>query len=168
MIGLGWRDADGGWAFTINADGTKNRIPPGEGRGTYHGPRIDALIETLGSHPIHKDFPEKWLTPNLEVYKYARGPADHLTVLSYCFDPETGKNWPIEWIISYDRGKVYNSTFGHVWEGEKYPETMRCVGIQTTLIRALEWLATGKVSWPLPDPFPNETEFVIKPLQGLR
>ncbi len=164
MIGLGWRNAEGGWALTINEDGSLERIPPGEGRGTYHGPRVDAVIQTLGSHPIHKDFPQKWLTPNLEVYKYARGPAENLDVISFSFDEETEKNWPIEWVIKYGKGKVYNSTFGHVWKGEEYPETMRCVGIQTTLIRALEWLATGKVAWPLPDPFPSETEFVIKPL----
>lgn len=165
MIGLGWRKADEGWALTINSDGSLNRIPPGEGKGTYHGPRVDAVIETLGSHPIHKDFPKKWLTPNLEVYKYARGPAENLTVLSFSKDEETQKNWPIEWVISYGKGSVYNSTFGHVWKGEEYPETMRCVGIQTTLIRALEWLATAKVSFSLPEPFPSETEFVIKPLQ---
>lgn len=165
MIGLGWRKADEGWALTINSDGSLNRIPPGEGKRTYHGPRVDAVIETLGSHPIHKDFPKKWLTPNLEVYKYARGPAENLTVLSFSKDEETQKNWPIEWVISYGKGSVYNSTFGHVWKGEEYPETMRCVGIQTTLIRALEWLATAKVSFSLPEPFPSETEFVIKPLQ---
>lgn len=164
MIGLGWRKADQGWALTINEDGTLNRIPPGEGKATYHGPRVDAVIEVLGSHPIHKGFPDKWLTPNLEVYKYARGPAENLSVLSYTYDEETAKNWPIEWVISYGKGRVYNSTFGHVWKNESYPETMRCVGIQSCLIRALEWLAKEKVSWPLPDPFPSETEFVIKPL----
>ncbi len=164
MIGLGWRGVDEGSALTINEDGSLNRIPPGEGKKTYHGPRVDAVIETLGSHPIHQDFPDRWLTPNLEVYKFARGPAANLDVISFSFDEETGKNWPIEWVISYGKGSVYNSTFGHVWTGEVNPETMRCVGIQTTLIRALEWLATGKVTWPLPSPFPSETEFVIKPV----
>ena len=164
MIGLGWRKEDGGWAITVNEDGSLNRIPPGEGRGTYHGPRVNTVVEVLGSHPIHQGYPRRWKTPDLEVYKYARGPADNLTVISYAYDEETGKNWPLEWVMEYGKGRVYNSTFGHVWRGARNPETMRCVGIQTTLIRAVEWVATGEVTWPVPDRFPSETEFVVRPL----
>jgi type 1 glutamine amidotransferase len=161
MIGLGWRGADGGTAITINEDGTVTHIPPGQGRGTYHGPRADTVVHVLGPHPIHDGFPSRWKTPLLEVYKYARGPAENLTVLSYGFDQETGKNWPLEWIVRYGEGSVYNSTFGHVWRGDDNPVSMRCVGFQTILIRALQWLATGNVTVAVPARFPTEQEIVV-------
>jgi hypothetical protein len=55
-----------------------------------------------------------------------------------------------------------------LWKGETYPPAYRCIGFQTTMIRAAEWLATGKVTYPVPDNFPtkdllslkNEEEFI--------
>jgi glutathione peroxidase len=98
----------------------------------------------------------------LEVYVYARGPAQNLTVLSYAYDKTTQKYWPIEWVVQYGKGRVYNSTFGHLWSGEVYPDSMRCVGFQTSLIRAIEWLATGNVTWPVPSDFPTEEQISLK------
>jgi hypothetical protein len=45
---------------------------------------------------------------------------------------------------------------GHLWKGDVYPVSYQCVGFQTTLIRATEWLATGKVTYPVPDNFPTK------------
>ncbi len=163
MIGLGWRIAAGGWALVVDDDGQITRIPPGEGRGTSHGPRRDTVVQLRGEHPIHDGYPKRWKTPLLEVYTYARGPAENLTVLSYAYDPATEKNWPIEWVVAYGKGRVYNSTFGHVWAGDKEPASMRCVGFRTTLIRALEWLATGRVTWPVPPEFPTENQMQLVP-----
>jgi glutathione peroxidase len=87
---------------------------------------------------------------------YARGPAQNLTVLSYAYDKGTKKHWPIEWVVQYGKGRVYNSTFGHLWSGEVEPASIRCIGFQTTLIRAVEWLATGNATWPVPSNFPTE------------
>ncbi len=162
MIGLGWRGKETGTALTVEDDQSITRIPPGEGRGTSHGPRVDTVVELLGSHPITKGYPKKWKTPLLEVYIYARGPAENLTVLSYAYHPKTQKNWPLEWVVRYGKGSVYNSTFGHVWQGDDQPISMRCVGFQTTLVRTTEWLATGKVTRPLPENFPTETEKVVR------
>ena len=41
MIGLGWRGQDAGTTLEITEDGKIIRIPPGEGKGTSHGPRLD-------------------------------------------------------------------------------------------------------------------------------
>jgi type 1 glutamine amidotransferase len=163
MIGLGWRGKGGGWALTVGDAAAITRIPPGEGRGTHHGPRLDTVIHVLGRHPIHEGYPRRWKTPLLEVYKYARGPAENLTVLSYAYDADTKQNWPIEWVVKYGRGNVYNSTFGHVWTGDKNPVSMRCVGFQTTFVRAAEWLATGRTTWPMPNRFPSEDEILVRP-----
>jgi hypothetical protein len=32
---------------------------------------------------------------------------------------------------------------------------MRCAGVQTILVRALQWLAGREVTWPVPSDFPS-------------
>ncbi|MEO6732147.1 MAG: ThuA domain-containing protein [Ferruginibacter sp.] len=168
MIGLGWRPRSSGYALEIDAAKNIVRIPPNEGNSTGHGNRFNAVIQVLNKHPINKGYPEQWQTANTEVYNYPRGPAENITVLSYAFDSTaTQKNWPVEWVVGYGKGRVYNSSMGHLWKGEIYPPAYRCVGFQTTMIRAAEWLATGKVTYLIPIDFPakesislrNENEF---------
>jgi len=156
MIGLGWRPPTSGHALEIGEDREIVRIPPGEGSGTGHGDRFDALIQILNPHPINRNYPEQWKTAHTEVYSYPRGPAENLEILSYAYDStDTQRLWPVEWVVSYGEGRVYNSSLGHLWSGEIYPEAYRCVGFQTTMIRAAEWAATGNVTYPLPDDFPT-------------
>src|SRR5581483_866460 len=89
IIGLGWRSKDDGVALTIDKDEKIVTIPAGEGQNTGHGKRSDVLVHLLGDHPIHAGMPREWMTPELEVYYYARGPAENVQVLSYGFDPKT-------------------------------------------------------------------------------
>jgi uncharacterized protein len=116
--------------------------------------------------------PRAWKTPHLEVYYDARGPAENVEVLSSGRDPRFGENWPIEWTVRYGQGRAYIATFGHVWRegrGDTDPqsEAMRCVGVQTTIVRALQWLAQRPVTWPVPADFPSETEKSLRPLPVL-
>lgn len=161
MIGLGWRGINEGVALQVEENGKIKRIPVGEGKSTYHGPRHDTVIKKLNNHPINKGFPKAWLTPDMELYKFARGPAENLTVLSYANDPKTNINWPVEWVVAYGKGRVYNSSMGHLWKGETFPVGYRCIGFQTTLIRAAEWLATGKTTYKLPANFPSENKMSL-------
>ncbi|TKG89848.1 ThuA domain-containing protein [Puteibacter caeruleilacunae] len=161
MIGLGWRSKDEGIALQVSNDREIVKVPVGEGRSTYHGPRNDEIIYILNNHPINKGFPKEWKTPDMELYKFARGPAKNLTVLSYAKDEKTNINWPVEWVISYGKGRVYNSSMGHLWKGDSYPVTYRCVGFQTILIRATEWLATGKTTYQIPDNFPSKDKIEL-------
>lgn len=155
MIGLGWRPQTSGYALEISEDREILRIPPGEGKNTGHGDRFDAVISILNPHPINRDYPAQWMTAHTEVYSYPRGPAENLDVLSYAYDStDTQRLWPVEWVVTYGEGRVYNSSLGHLWSGETYPEAFRCVGFQTTMIRAVEWVATGDVTYPIPDEFP--------------
>jgi type 1 glutamine amidotransferase len=156
MIGLGWRDKNFGDAITIDSDEAVIRIPAGQGGNTNHGQRINALITSMSNHPIHDSLPKQWKAADLEIYRYARGPAKNMTVLSYAKEPETGLNFPIEWTVSYGKGRIYNSTYGHVWKGDTNPNGMRCVAFQTILIRAVEWLSNKEISWPTPDNFPTK------------
>lgn len=164
MIGLGWRPREEGVSIKITDQGQTEIIPVGEGKATYHGPRNEEVIHILTRHPINLGFPEAWKTPDMELYKYPRGPAKNITVLSYAREKETNINWPVEWTISYGKGKVYNSSMCHLWKGDTYPVSYRCIGFQTTLIRATEWLATGKVTYKVPEDFP--TEFKIRLAEG--
>ena len=162
MIGLGWRRAEAGTALEVTEAGDVIRIPPGEGQGTSHGPRRDTVVRILNRHPINEGFPSYWKTPSLEVYSYARGPAENLTILSDAFDETTQKRWPIEWVVQYGQGRVYNSTFGHLWSGETEPDPVCCVGFQTTLVRAVQWLAAGAVAWPAPSDFPLQDRVSLR------
>lgn len=164
MIGLGWRPDTVGYALEIDSNKNIIRFSPGQGEGTGHGNRFNAIIEILNRHPINKDYPPQWKTANTEVYYFPRGPAENLTVLSYAYDSSrTHRRWPVEWVVTYGKGHVYNSTMGHLWKGDVYPPAYRCVGYQTTVIRAVEWLATGKVTYPLPDDFPTKDSISLLP-----
>lgn len=157
MIGLGWREKTYGYALQVDADKNIVRFAPGEGESTGHGERFNAVIQILNRHPINKDYPDNWQTANTEVYYFPRGPAENLTVLSYAYDSTgTHRMWPVEWIVAYGKGRVYNSSMGHLWKGETFPPAYRCIGFQTTVIRAAEWVAMGKVTYPVPENFPTK------------
>jgi len=162
MIGLGWRKKDFGGALAVGPDGRTVRIPAGEGHDTGHGARLDTVVHRVGDHPIHAGLPRAWLTPDIEVYHYARGPAQNLEVLSWGFDPETKMNWPLEWTVRYGQGRVYTSTFGHVWKGDTQPARMRCAGLQTVMVRALQWLAGRPADFPVPPDFPTADEVSVR------
>jgi hypothetical protein len=162
MIGLGWRKKEFGWALAIDRDGKTIRIPAGEGQDTGHGARLDTVVKRLGNHPIHQGLPREWLTPDIEVYYFARGPAQNIEVLSHGHDPRTQMSWPLEWTVAYGRGRVYTSTFGHVWKGDTQPDRMRCAGLQTVVVRALQWLARRETTVPVPEDFPTAGQTSIR------
>ena len=162
MIGLGWRPKETGTALEIDSNSKIVRIPPGQGKGTNHGARFDAVIRILHRHPINAGYPEQWKTPSMELYRYARGPAKKITVLSVSYDSSLKLTWPVEWVVKYGKGKVYNSSMGHLWKGDVYPISYRCIGFQTTMIRVTEWLATGKVTWPVPANFPSREAISVR------
>lgn len=162
IIGLGWRKKDYGYALALDETGKITRIPPGEGENTGHGKRFDALINRVGDHPIHAGLPRRWKAADIEVYYYVRGPANNVDVLSYALEPKTGMNWPIEWTVKYGGGRVYTSTLGHVWKGDVQPVTVRDAGVQTLLIRALQWLAKRPVTWTVPTDFPSENSTSVR------
>jgi type 1 glutamine amidotransferase len=66
------------------------------------------------------------------------------------------------WATAYGRGRVYTSTFGHVWKGDTQPARMRCAGLQTVVVRALQWLARRPVTWPVPADFPKDDRVSVR------
>ncbi len=161
MIGLGWRHKNFGKAVIIE-DGKPVIIAKGDGENTGHGQRFDALVTRIDNHPIHNGLPKQWLAADIEVYRYARGPATNMSVLSYGKDAQTGLNFPIEWVVEYGKGRVYNSTYGHYWHGLKsVPAGMRCVAFQTLFLRAVKWLAKAEVKSSYPKNFPTKDQISL-------
>jgi type 1 glutamine amidotransferase len=163
MIGLGWRGKDFGSAVVVRPDGSLQFIPPGEGEGTGHGARVDVTVRRLGEHPIHLGLPRSWMAADLEVYRYARGPATNLTVLALAKEEKTGLQFPIEWTVQYGQGRVYVSTYGHVWAGQKEPKGMQCMAFQTIMVRALKWLAGRDPGTTVPEGFPKLEAISLRP-----
>ena len=52
---------------------------------------------------------------------------------------------------------------GHLWPGDSYPIGFRCIAFETTLIRALEWLGSGQITYPVPAEFPDATTTSQRP-----
>ncbi|TWU45314.1 Trehalose utilization [Novipirellula aureliae] len=154
MIGMGWRAADFGKALEVK-DGRLVEIPAGVGKKTGHGPRIDAVFHRFGDHPIHVNLPQSWKSADVEVYAYARGPLQNLTVLSYAREPVNDMDFPTEWVVQYGKGRVYSSTYGHYWKNQDNPKGVQDVAFQTILIRALQWLARSPVTETVPANFPT-------------
>jgi type 1 glutamine amidotransferase len=155
MIGMGWRDKNFGKAVLIGDDQQLKIIEPGVGENTSHGNRINALTTRIGDHPIQKGLPRSWIYADIEVYTYARGSLENVTILSYAKDEKYGLNFPVEWVIKYGKGKVYNSSLGHFWNDQENPPGMRCAAFQTEMHRAIQWLAKRKVDTNVPEDFPG-------------
>ena len=165
IVGLCWRNAGYGTAIRMNEDGTPVRIPPRQGGDTGHGDRSDVLVHRVGDDPIHAGMPRSWLSPDMEVYYYARGPATNLQVLAFARDSKPGQGllWPVEWITTCGKGRVYVSTYGHVWKGDTQPAGMRCAAVQTIVPRAIQWLARKALTVPVPADFPSTNQTSIRP-----
>ena len=164
MIGLGWRDKHFGNAIAVRPDESLQTIPAGVGDDTWHGPRSDVVVHRLGEHPIHAGLPRTWKAADIEVYQYTRGPAENMTVLAYASDGATALQFPIEWTVQYGRGRVFVSTYGHVWADQKNPEGMRCAAFQTIMVRALKWLAKRDPGSMAPADFPGAAAVSLRQL----
>lgn len=162
MIGLGWRNKNFGTSISVSDDENIIVIPQGEGESTGHGKKLDTLVTKLGNHPIHKGLPKQWMAAELEIYRYARGPAENITVLSYAREPKTKLNFPIEWSVQYGKGNVYISTYGHYTSKQKSAPGTNCIAFHTLLIRATEWLGSGNVTYPTPTNFPDEKTIQLR------
>lgn len=88
------------------------------------------------------------------IFHYARGPAEQLTVLAYAQEPQSQLQFSIEWTVQYGKGRVFVSTYGHVWADQTDPKEMKCAAFQTIMVRALKWLAGRDPGDVCPQDFP--------------
>jgi uncharacterized protein len=155
MIGVG------GWGNRNEKDGPYVRWRGGRivhdavpGRGGSHGKQhAFAVTAREPGHPILAGLPAVWMHVQDELYDRLRGPARNLTVLATAHsDPGTGgtgEHEPVLMTVRYGQGRVFHTTLGHS------PEAMSCTGFRTTLQRGAEWAASGLVTQPVPDDFPD-------------
>ena len=167
IVGLTWHDSNTGTAFTVNADDSLLVHPPGSGLATGHGARANVLVKRHGLpavHPIHAGLPNSWFAADLEVVRFPRGIdpnlAANVKILSYATDPDPpagqpALQHPVEWTVAYGTGRVYASTYGHIWSDQAEPEGMRCAAFQETLVRALKWCAQKDPGTAVPSDFPT-------------
>lgn len=156
MIGLGWRGADFGDRVTLDKDGKVARTEKGKGPGAGHGAQHDfAVVIRDKDHPVMAGLPLEWMHEKDELYHGQRGPAQNMNILATAYSAKsssgTEEHEPMVWWIPYGKGKVFTTLMGH---GDY---SMKCVGFQTILNRGTEWVATGKVTLPIPAKFPTAT-----------
>ena len=174
IVGLTWQAASTGTAFTVNSDSTLLVHPPGSGLATGHGNRANSLVTRRALptvHPIHAGLPNSWFAADLEVVRFPRGidpnVASNVTILSHATDPDppagqTALSHPVEWTVSYGNGRVYASTYGHIWSDQQESPGMRCAAFQETFVRALKWCAGKSPGTVVPSDFPS-TAISLRP-----
>lgn len=165
MIGLGWRGSEYGNYVTVADDGSLVTRKPKDGPGAGHGSQWEFIVTTRDAeHPIMKGLPAKWKHGQDELYHGQRGPGENLHLLASAFADKsrggTGAHEPMVWWIPFGKGKIVTSVMGHV--GPK-TDSIQCAGANLITLRACEWVATGKVTLPVPENFPTAEKTVILP-----
>jgi type 1 glutamine amidotransferase len=156
MIGLGWRNKGYGLRLFYDDAGALQKTPAGDGKDAGHGAQHEFQITLRDAdHPILKGIPKVWMHAQDELYHSQRGPAERMLILASAFDDRskggTGVHEPMVWVIPYGQGKVVTNVMGH-----ENGKSVQCVGFVTLMLRSCEWLATGKVTVPVPANFPTE------------
>jgi type 1 glutamine amidotransferase len=157
MTGLGgWggRNEKSGPYLYINDAGEVVR-DESKGPGGAHGPQHEYEIQVREpEHPIMKGLPSVFKHGPDELYDKLRGPAENVTILASAFSAKeqkgTGRHEPVFMTISYGKGRVFHTVLGHA------VEHLQEGSFQTTFQRGTEWAATGEVTIPVPEGFPDQ------------
>lgn len=152
IIGLGgWGDrTEKHGPYVYFDDNGKEVRDTRPGSGGSHGPQHEFIIELRKSHPITQGMPPKWKHSQDELYDSLRGPAENMEILATAWSEKSKRHEPMMMVIRYGKGTVFHTPMGH-----ENGKSLQCVGFITTLHRACEWLATGKVTLPIPQNFPT-------------
>lgn len=163
MIGLGgWGDRnekDGPYVYYNDNDELIYDTSSGDGGG--HGPQSEYQIQIRNTeHPITKGMPTLWMHTKDELYHKLRGPAENMEVLATAYadikNDGTGRHEPALMALNFGKGRVFHNIMGHA------DYSVACVGFVTTMLRGIEWTATGKVTQEIPEDFPTaETSSTI-------
>ncbi len=166
IIGMGWRRGDQGKALKVDAKTGRTFVDAGNANNSAHGSKHPFRVTVRQpEHPVMKGLPPMWMHGKDELYHDMRGPANNLTVLSSAWsDPKqrgTGKDEPMIWEVTYGKGRAIVTSMGHCYFNEKFWDALHCVGFQAIVARSCEYLATGRVSLPVPEQFPGPDQPVI-------
>lgn len=157
MTGLGgWggRNTESGPYLYLGEDGNVVRdYSPGPGGS--HGPQHEfEIVVREREHPIMQGLPERFMHGPDELYDRLRGPAENVTILASAYSDKemrgTGRHEPVLMTITYGDGRIFHTVLGHAVQHIKQGSFV------TTFLRGTEWAATGKVTLPVPEDFPNQ------------
>ncbi len=154
MIGIGgWRQRDekaGPYWYYKDGKLVSDDKP---GRAGNHGLRLPYTLTVQDAdHPIMKGLPKTWIHQGDELYSKMRGPGKMTVLATGYSDPAnrgTGFDEPILMVSQYGKGRVFHSIFGHD------VMALSSVDAVVTFQRGVEWVATGKVTQPVPASFPT-------------
>lgn len=152
--GWGGRDEKSGPYLYINDDGEVVR-DHSKGRGGAHGPQHEyQLTVREKEHPIMKGLPATFKHGPDELYDRLRGPAENVTILATAYSAKdkkgTGRHEPMLMTIAYEEGRVFHTALGH------HVKQIKEGSFVTTFLRGTEWAATGEVTIPVPEDFPDQ------------
>ena len=89
----------------------------------WHESQRPAEVENIApDHPIMQDSPERWTTPDDEIYVIERTPGN-ITPLARAFGEQTGEYHPVAWTHEGAGIKVFATTLGHnneIFEREEF------------------------------------------------
>ena len=88
-----------------------------------------------------------------------RGPYKNVAVIAAAPCRVTKVEEPQVMIVKYGKGTTCHITMGHVGA----LDAIQCVGFQTIFARGTEFVATGKVTIPIPKEFPTADKVSIVP-----
>jgi len=152
--GWGGRNEKSGPYLYINDDDEVVR-DHAEGQGGAHGPQHEYQLTVREmEHPIMKGLPATFKHGPDELYDRLRGPAENVTILATAYSAKdkggTGRHEPMLMAIAYGEGRVFHTALGHQVKQVKEGSFV------TTFLRGTEWAATGKVTIPVPEDFPDQ------------
>ena len=152
--GWGGRNEKSGPYLYMNDEGEVIR-DESKGKGGAHGPQHEfEIVVRDAEHPIMKGLPQTFMHGPDELYDKLRGPAENVTILATAFSSKkkrgTGRHEPVFMVINYEEGRVFHSILGH------HVEQIQEGSFVTTFLRGTEWAATGEVTIPIPEDFPNQ------------
>ncbi len=124
------------------------------GSAGAHGNRVPFRVTLqTPNHPIVRGLPKVFMHQGDELYARMRGPGKNMTVLATAYSEPgnrgTGREEPALMVLSFGKGRVFHSIFGHDVYG------LASVDAVVTFQRGTEWAATGKVTQKAPPTFPT-------------
>jgi uncharacterized protein len=143
-------------AFTGNSDFDRRYeqvVAGGWRKQGHHGKMHEFVVTVRKDHPI---------THGIQEFKHGRDelyqnskmlPGSEVLATAYsdpAKDPKnTGKDEPVVWVAHFGKGRVVENVLGHDVTAMQSP------GFQALLIRGVQWAATGKAPYPVPENLKN-------------